>query len=61
MLAVISTMVAGPVQADDKKPAKTDTSRAEVKSEAASANKAGTIPSGQESVVGQDKGPPKKK
>ena len=35
--------------------------RAQVKAEAAAANKAGTIPSGQESVVGQDKGPPVQK
>ena len=35
--------------------------RADVKAEAAAANKAGTTVEGQESVPGQDKGPPKAK
>ena len=38
-----------------KKP-KTEANRAAVKSETAAANKAGAIPEGQQSVVGQDKG-----
>ncbi len=42
-----------------KKPTST-ADRAAVKEETKAAEKAGTIPKGQESVVGQDKGTPKK-